>query len=106
MIPLQPAGLFALDRVRRDEQSMVRMERMLTALGRQTDEVVWIGEKNLDEALEYLLSLWPPGDVPESTPLSYTRPLVFTTMEMGTRYTEYTRIESAHEGGCPVERAP
>lgn len=99
MIPLEPAGLFALDRVRNDARCMVRMERMLDALGKSVGDVTWITADNLPETVARLRSLWPPADAPAETPPGYTRPLLFTTMEIGGKKTDLgPLLEQCPEG--------
>ena len=84
MYPLTPLKVYALDRVQEDPACVARMERMLDALG-NTPEVSWISEENLPETVAELTGLWPPAEVPAGQERSFTRPLVFTTMDLSAR---------------------
>lgn len=78
MYPLQPLKLYAYHTVRNCPHSMTRMERMLTAIDRSSDEVVWIDDADVPDAARELTELWPPDQVPEGVPATYMRSLVFT----------------------------
>lgn len=79
MYPLTPMKVYMLDRVQDDPRCIARMERMLSAIGKTSDDVNCITEENLPDAVEELSHLWPPESVPEGQIRSYMRPLVFTT---------------------------
>ena len=49
-------------------------------------ELVWITAESLPEVVTELGRLWPPTEVPPGEVRSFTRPLVFTTMDLS-----YTR---------------
>jgi len=89
---LKPVKTYALEAVRDDGLCMARMERMLHAIGRSSDEVLWITDDNLPEIVQELSSLWPPeeGDVPEGTPPTFIRPLVFTMVHTGEELPDIT----------------
>jgi len=61
---------------------MTRMQRMLAAIGNSADDVVWITKENLPDVALELERLWPPAMVSPGQTLAYTRPLVFTTMDL------------------------
>ncbi len=98
MYDLKPAGIFALDRVRADALCMTRLERMLGALGKTVGDVEWITDENLPETMSRLAGLWPPADAPAGTPPGYTRPLVFTTMEIGAQRTDLAPLQARCNG--------
>jgi len=79
MYPLQPLKLVAWHAVKNDPRCMVRLERMLDALGRSGDEVIWADESNLAEVSRELATAFPPETVPAGVPETFMRPLVFTT---------------------------
>jgi len=79
---LQPLKTYMLDRVQDDARCLARVERMLGALGRRVEDVTVITEENLPELIGELVHLWPPAEVPEGVPVSFTRPLVFTVQEL------------------------
>ncbi|MCM8770198.1 MAG: radical SAM protein [Candidatus Omnitrophica bacterium] len=81
MYPLSPARIYVLERVYQDSRWVKRLERILRSLNNAPDPVIITG-KNLPEVLEELKTLWPPATVPPELPKSFTRPLVFTTMEL------------------------
>ncbi|MBI2950693.1 hypothetical protein HYY27_01290 [bacterium] len=84
MYPLTPLKVYVLDRVRKDPACVARMERVLRGLGNRP-EVVGINEENLPEAVAEIRGLWPPKEVPAGQERSFTRPLVFTTMDLSYR---------------------
>ncbi|MGD9518060.1 MAG: spore photoproduct lyase family protein [Armatimonadota bacterium] len=92
MYKLEPLKVFALDRVQDDPRCLARMERMLSAIDRGLGDVVEINEANLPEVVAELQGLWPPEQKPESVPLSYLRPLVFTVQELSGQYPDITPI--------------
>lgn len=83
MYPLKPLKVFALSALQDDPRCMARMERMLDAVEPADDEIVWITEDNMPDVVEELLRLWPPDETPEGTPVTYTRPFVFTKAYTG-----------------------
>ena len=85
MYPLTPLKMYMLDRVQDDPRCVARLERMVTALGRELGEVVVITEENLGEVVTELQQLWPPETVPAGCTRTYMRPLVFTTMALSAR---------------------
>jgi len=82
MYPLTPIKVYALDCIKDDPRCAARMERMLKAIEIDMSDVVYITEENLPEVVDELRHLWNPESVPEGKVKSYTRPLVFTTMEL------------------------
>jgi len=82
--------LFALDRVQQDPRCIRRMERMLDAIGRSSDEVVWITDDNLAEVVEELSNLWPPDEMPNGQVRTFMRPLVFTMIHTGEELPDIT----------------
>jgi len=80
---LKPLKTYALEAVRDDGLCMTRMERMLDAIGRSVSDIEWISDNNLPEVVEELSELWPPAEVPEGTPPTFMRPLVFTKVHTG-----------------------
>jgi len=85
MYPLTPLKVYMVDRVQDDTRCVVRMERVLSAIGVDSGDVVCITEDNLGDVVDELRQLWPPESVPEGQIRSYTRPLVFTTQVLGKR---------------------
>ncbi|HOJ40316.1 MAG TPA: hypothetical protein PK644_07625, partial [bacterium] len=81
MYALAPLKVYVLDRVYQEKKCVERLERILKALGNCPEPAV-ITEKNLPSVMEELLQVWPPRESPGGLPVSYTRPLVFTTMEL------------------------
>jgi DNA repair photolyase len=79
MYPLQPLKLVAWHELKNDPRCMARLERMLDALGRSGDEVVWADPQNLAEVSQELATAFPPAAVPAGVPETFMRPLVFTT---------------------------
>jgi len=92
MYPLTPLKIFALDRVQADSCCMMRMNRVINALDRAETDIVWITDENLPDILEELEHLWPPDPVPDGQVRSYTRPLVFTTMDLSRQRPELTPL--------------
>jgi len=86
MYALSPLKVYVLDRVNKDKRRVRRMERMLKAL-KNNPEVIVIKDSNLPEVMDELNHLWPPAN-PGDTVKSYTRPLVFTTMDLSYRRKE------------------
>ena len=82
MYPLTPVRVYAHERIRKDDACMTRMQRMLAAIGNSADDVVWITKENLPDVALELERLWPPAMVSPGQTLAYTRPLVFTTMDL------------------------
>lgn len=82
MYPLIPLKIYALDSVLIDPLCMVRMDRILRAIGRTRDEIVRVDEANVPEVAAEIAGLWPPKEVPSSMPRSYMRPLVFTRIRV------------------------
>jgi len=78
MYPLRPLQIIAWHEVREDVRCRTRLERMLEALGRPMEEVVWATPQNLPDVARALATLWPPENPPPDVPLGYLRPLVFT----------------------------
>ena len=85
MYPLTPMKIYMLERVGDDPACARRMERMLGALGKTTDDVVTITEGNLPDVVAELAALWPPDEVPPGRVRSFMRPIVFTTMDLSAR---------------------
>ena len=79
MYPLTPMKVYMLDRVQDAPRCLIRMERMLNAIGMSSEDAVCITEENLPDVVLELQNLWPPKSVPEGQIRSYMRPLVFTT---------------------------
>jgi DNA repair photolyase len=85
MYALTPLKVYALDRVLERPECVVRMERMLGAMGLGLGDVATITEGNLGEVTQELLALWPPPEVPSGRVRSFMRPLVFTTIDLSYR---------------------
>ena len=96
MYPLTPLKVYALDRVKDDPACVARMERVLRGLA-NTPEIMWINEQNLPEAVAELNTLWPPAEIPEGQVRSYTRPIVFTTIDLSYKRPDLTPLLSR----CP-----
>lgn len=82
MYPLTPLKIYALDSVLSDSLCMVRMDRILRAIGRTRDEVVRVDEANVPEVASEIAGLRPPKEVPSGMIRSYMRPLVFTRIRV------------------------
>ncbi len=78
MYPLHPLKVYAHESVRDDKYCMPRMERMLNAVGRSLDDLTWVDEDNMAEVVSEISTLWPPDEIPDGIPSTYTRPIVFT----------------------------
>ncbi len=98
MYPLTPLKVYMLDRVQDDKRCVVRMERMLSAIGVDSGDVACITEDNLGDVANELRQLWPPESVPEGQIRSYMRPLVFTTQALGKRPDLKPLLEHCPEG--------
>ncbi len=85
MYPLTPIRIYALDRVRERPECMARMERMLGALGTGPAGVTWITQENLGEVANELPRLWAAAETPPGQIRTYTRPLLFTLMDLSAR---------------------
>ncbi|NQT53308.1 hypothetical protein HQ576_14720 [bacterium] len=110
MYALLPLKVFALASVQDSPAAMVRVDRILAAIGRSRADLAWITEQNLPDVVAELQSLWPPADAPAGSttpgggigarsphagplssrefapaagPLGTLRPLVFTMQELG-----------------------
>jgi len=77
--------VYALDRVQDTPGCTERMERMLNAIGYPTEDVFWITDETLPDAVSELGQLWPPEEVPEGRVRSFMRPLVFTTIDLSAK---------------------
>jgi len=83
MYQLTPMKVYVLDRVQDDPRCVARMERMLKAIGYNSEDVVCITEENLgDVADELQHRLWPPENIPEGHVRTHMRPLVFTVQDL------------------------
>jgi len=70
---------------------MTRMHRVIGALDHVESDVSWITDNNLPEIVDELQHLWPPDPVPVGQVRSYTRPLVFTTMDLNPKRADLRR---------------
>jgi len=82
MYALTPLKVYALERVLSRPECMVRLDRMLKAMGRSRADLTVITEGNLPAVVAELQTLWPPAVVPAGQVRSYMRPLVFTTIDL------------------------
>ena len=99
MYRLTPLKLYMLDSVRDDPACLARMDRILSAIGRTRDDVTCITEESLGEVVEELEHLWPPGTVPPGQVATYTRPIVFTRMDLSDEPRDLTPLlEHCPEG--------
>ncbi|HOM82548.1 MAG TPA: radical SAM protein [Armatimonadota bacterium] len=92
MYALTPLKVYALDQVRDDSACMTRMERILSALGKTTGDLVWITDESLPDVVEELQNLWPPERVPEGQVRSFMRPIVFTRMDLSSTWPDLTPL--------------
>ncbi len=83
MYRLRPAGLYMLAEIESDATALERVERMVTALGRDMDEVVRVRPDNVVEAATEIQGNWPPAEVPEGQLKERTRSLAFTRLQLG-----------------------
>lgn len=82
MYELKPVKVYLLEGAADDERARGRMERVLGAIGYPESEVVRYDEQSLPEVMRELLSQWPPEQVLEGTPVTWTRPLVMTRLAL------------------------
>lgn len=82
MYPLTPSKVFVVEDVKSDDLCMVRLNRLLDAVGYSPDDVVWITDDNLGEAVADLQCLWPPETVPAGKIRTYMRPWVCNRIEV------------------------
>ena len=85
MYKLTPVKTYVLDRVLEEPQCVSRMEGILKAIGRSSEDLVCITEENLSEVVSELETLWPPTALPSGSVESFMRPIVFTTMDLDYR---------------------
>lgn len=102
MYPLNPIKTYVLDRVQESEACVVRLQRMLNALGIARDDVTTITEDNLPEVVSELQQLWPPEVVPPRQVRSFMRPLVFTTMDLGHKRPDLRPLLRCCPKGTPL----
>jgi len=81
MYPLAPLKVYVVDRVYQDRRCVKRLERILNALAGNF-EISEINDNNFPAAVEELKNLYPSRERPSKIPVSYTKPLVFTTMKL------------------------
>ncbi|MDP6775458.1 MAG: hypothetical protein QGI83_01700 [Candidatus Latescibacteria bacterium] len=101
MYALAPLKVFVLDRVHDDPAWVARMERMLGALD-NSPEVVTITDDNLAEVLCELRELWEPNSGSNGKPHTYTRPIVFTTMDLRYRREDLEPLRERLPEGTPL----
>ncbi len=82
MYALRPAAVYMFDEVTRDERAVRRMERMLGAIGFPRADVIEYSADDLASVMSHAYQVWSPEAVldPERGP--YTRPLVFTMLQL------------------------
>ncbi|MBD3184383.1 hypothetical protein GF312_19015 [Candidatus Poribacteria bacterium] len=102
MYKLAPLKVYMLDRVQDDPQCLKRMERMLEAIGYNIGDVICIDRSNLSEIVTEIKGLWPPDTVPEDMPVSYTKPLVFTRMDLSEKKQDLNSIHNECPEGTPM----
>ncbi len=82
MYDLKPLAVYALQETQANAACTERMERIMEGIGRSPGDVVWVTEENLPDVAAELQSAWPPEEPPADVPPAWTRPLVFTTIEL------------------------
>jgi len=78
MYPLAPVKLVAWHELKNDPRCLTRLDRMLGAIGRAPEEVLWADPANLADVSRELAAAWPPEPLP-GVPLGFRRSLIFTT---------------------------
>jgi len=102
MYPLTPLKVYMLERVQDDARCVVRMERMLKAIGVDTDDVTIITDESLPDVVDELHHLWPPENVPDGHIRSYMRPLVFTTQVLTGKHPSLKELLKRCPKGTPL----
>jgi len=102
MYPLTPLRVYVLDRVLDDPACVVRLRRILQALGIPQGQVTCITEANLPDVVQELHTLWPPAVVPEGQVRTFMRPLVFTTMDLEYRWRDLQPLLDRCPPGTPA----
>ncbi len=100
MYPLKPTGVYALKRALDRPHWVARMDRILAAIGFPRERVVEFDEDELPDVLGGMAPERPPDDAGHP-PDPWTRPLIFTAIEL----TEPRRDLSGLIERCP-ESAP
>jgi len=81
MYPLKPVKVYLLEGAADEPRARARMERVLGAIGYSPAEVVTYNQASLPEISHEIIKGWPPDRVLEDVPLTWTRPLVMTTLQ-------------------------
>ncbi len=82
MYQLRPARVYMFEEVRRDERALRRMERMLDAIDFPRADVVEYSAADLPAVIEDAKKAWSPEAVLDPARGPYTRPLVFTMLQL------------------------
>lgn len=82
MYPLRPRKVYVSDEVDARPAWRQRTDRILDATGFARGDVVAYARKDVPEVVADLRESWPPAEVPDGVPVTFTRPLVFTTIEL------------------------
>lgn len=102
MYPLKPMKVYMLDRVQDNSRCVARMERILDAVGKSSNDVVCITDENLPNIVDELQHLWPPESVPPGQIRTYMRPLVFTTMDLSEKRPDLKPFLKRCPDGTPL----
>jgi DNA repair photolyase len=97
MYALSPLKVFVTERAGNNKVYVERMERMMKSL-KNNPEVIVIKDSNLPDVIDELHHLWPPAN-PDGEPKTFTRPLIFTTMDIGYKKQDLTALLER----CPKE---
>ncbi|MBT7165149.1 MAG: hypothetical protein HN849_29685 [Victivallales bacterium] len=82
MYALTPLKVYVLDRALENAACVDRMERMLAAMDLGRGDVTTITAANLPAVAAEIGGLWPPAQTPAGQICAYTRPIIFTTIDM------------------------
>ncbi|MCM8817515.1 MAG: radical SAM protein [Candidatus Omnitrophica bacterium] len=89
---LSPVKVFVFDRIYNDKLCIKRLERILDALANSPKLTVF-NESNILDVFAELENLWPSINIASRVPVTFTRPLVFTTMEFRSPGFDFMKLQ-------------
>lgn len=96
MYPLRPTRVYMFEDVRRDDRALRRMERMLDAIDFARADVVEYSAADLPAVIADARAAWSPEAVLDPARGPYTRPLVFTMLQLDGAKPEAEEILSGY----------
>ena len=96
MYPLRPARVYMLERVSHDERCVKRMRRMLEAMDMTVEDAETVNEQEIPRVLKQVGALWPPRQPPDDIPVTYTKALFFTTLDLKDEKDNLTPLIQRH----------